>query len=87
MSGEEAEEEMAERKRKEEYKDGEGEGMDEDGQEAPAGADEEDLSMLDLDEIVDILKEFHRRREEKANNAEMLGNPRMKKRSNFETEE
>ncbi len=43
--------------------------------------------MLDLDEVVEILKEFHRRREEKANNAEMLGNPRMKKRSNFETEE
>ena len=89
MSGaEEGADGMAERRKQkhEEAKEGE-EGIDDEGKEAPAGADEEDLSMLDLDEVVDILKEFHRRREEKANNAEMLGNPRMKKRSNFETEE
>ena len=40
-----------------------------------------------MDEIIDILKEFHKKREERANNAELVGNPRMKKRSNFETEE
>ncbi len=47
--------------------------------------DDEALN-IDEDEIVEILKEFHSRREERANNAELLGNPRMKKRSNFETE-
>ena len=51
----------------------------------PLGDD--DLLMIDNDDIVSILKDFHRKREERANNAELLGNPRMKKRSNFETEE
>ncbi len=49
-------------------------------------SDEDDL-VIDNDDIVGILKDFHRKREERANNAELLGNPRMKKRSNFETEE
>jgi hypothetical protein len=40
-----------------------------------------------MDNIVDILNEFHKKREDRANNAELVGNPRMKKRSNFETEE
>jgi len=40
-----------------------------------------------MDEIVDILKEFHSKREERLKNADTVGNPRMKKRSNFETEE
>ena len=48
---------------------------------------DEDSLNLDNDEIVGVLKDFHRKREERANNAELLGNPRMKKRSNFETEE
>ena len=48
--------------------------------------DDETLE-IDMDEVVDILREFHRKREERANNAELLGNPRMKKRSTFETEE
>lgn len=43
--------------------------------------------IIDNDDIVTVLKDFHRKREERANNAELLGNPRMKKRSNFETEE
>lgn len=51
----------------------------------PLGDD--DLLIIDNDDIVSILKDFHRKREERANNAELLGNPRMKKRSNFETEE
>ena len=51
----------------------------------PLGDD--DLLTIDNDNIVSILKDFHRKREERANNAELLGNPRMKKRSNFETEE
>jgi len=48
---------------------------------------DDDPLLIDNDDIVGILKEFHRKREEKSNNAELLGNPRMKKRSNFETEE
>ena len=48
---------------------------------------DEDALLLDNDDIVGVLKDFHRKREERANNAEMLGNPRMKKRSNFESEE
>lgn len=48
---------------------------------------DEDLLAIDNDDIVGVLKDFHRKREERANNAELLGNPRMKKRSNFETEE
>ena len=50
-------------------------------------SDDDDQLHIDMDEIIDILKDFHHRREERANNAELLGNPRMKKRSNFETEE
>ena len=48
---------------------------------------DDDVLMIDNDDIVQVLKEFHKKREERANNAELLGNPRMKKRSNFETEE
>ena len=51
----------------------------------PLGDD--DALIIDNDDIVGILKDFHRKREERANNAELVGNPRMKKRSNFETEE
>ena len=43
--------------------------------------------MIDNDDIVNVLKEFHKKREERANNADLVGNPRMKKRSNFESEE
>jgi hypothetical protein len=43
--------------------------------------------VIDNDDIVIVLKDFHKKREERMNNAELLGNPRMKKRSNFETEE
>ena len=42
---------------------------------------------IEMDEVVDVLREFHKKREARANNAELVGNPRMKKRSNFETEE
>ena len=48
---------------------------------------DEDALVIDNDDIVGVLKDFHKKREERANNAELLGNPRMKKRSNFETEE
>jgi len=48
---------------------------------------DDEILEIDMDEVVDILREFHRKREERANNAELLGNPRMKKRSTFETEE
>lgn len=53
------------------------------------GADnlDEDALVIDNDDIVQVLKEFHKKREERANNADLVGNPRMKKRSNFESEE
>ncbi len=60
-------------------------GMDEDNGEGQR-EDDENLD-IDMDEVVDILRDFQKKREERANNAEMLGNPRMKKRSNFESEE
>lgn len=53
----------------------------------PVQLSDEDELVIDNDDIVGILKDFHKKREERANNAELLGNPRMKKRSNFETEE
>jgi dynein regulatry complex protein 1 len=53
----------------------------------PLPLSDEDPLVIDNDDIVGVLKDFHRKREEKSNNAELLGNPRMKKRSNFETEE
>ena len=56
-----------------------------------AGADglpvDDDALVIDNDDIVLVLKEFHKKREERANNADLVGNPRMKKRSNFESEE
>ena len=58
-----------------------------DNQEEQKEDGDDDQMHIDMDDVVDVLKEFHRRREERANNAELLGNPRMKKRSNFETEE
>ena len=48
---------------------------------------DDDNLAIDNDDIVLVLKEFHKKREEKMNNADLVGNPRMKKRSNFETEE
>ena len=48
---------------------------------------DDEILQIDVDDMVNILRDFHRKREERANNAELLGNPRMKKRSNFETEE
>jgi len=48
---------------------------------------DDDALMIDNDDIVFVLKEFHKKREERANNADLVGNPRMKKRSNFESEE
>lgn len=60
--------------------------MDEDNNAEDQREDDDNLD-IDMDEVVDILREFQKKREERANNAEMLGNPRMKKRSNFESEE
>jgi hypothetical protein len=48
---------------------------------------DDDNLVIDNDDIVLVLKDFHKKREERLNNADLLGNPRMKKRSNFETEE
>ena len=60
-----------------------------DGEEeqSPTHQRDDDELHVDLDEVMDVMKEYQRKREERANNAELLGNPRMKKRSNFETEE
>lgn len=55
--------------------------------EAEEQPEEDENLNIDIDELVFILKDFHKKREDRANNAELLGNPRMKKRSNFETEE
>ena len=57
------------------------------GSQMDKGEEEQEMLTIDVDEIVTILKDFHKKREDRANNAELLGNPRMKKRSNFETEE
>lgn len=40
-----------------------------------------------MDDIVDILKAFHKKKEDRINNIEMVGNPRSRKRSKYETEE
>ena len=48
---------------------------------------DDDNLVIDNDDIVLVLKDFHKKREDKMNNADLVGNPRMKKRSNFETEE
>ena len=48
---------------------------------------DDDNLEIDNDDIVLVLKEFHKKREDKMNNADLVGNPRMKQRSNFETEE
>jgi hypothetical protein len=65
------------------------EGYQEQQHEAPDGeaADEDDELDIDGDEIIEVLKIFQKKREEDINNAEISGNPRNKKRSNFETEE
>lgn len=42
---------------------------------------------IDLDDVVEVLEEFNKKREEKLNNAELIGNPSLKKKSNFQTEE
>ena len=54
--------------------------------ETEAGGEDEELN-IDGDEILNILRIFQKRREDDINNAEISGNPRNKKRSNFETEE
>lgn len=63
---------------------GEGDGV------SAAGDAEQDDEILNInqDDIVEILRDFQVKREDRINNAEVFGgNPRNKKRSNFETEE
>lgn len=38
---------------------------------------------FDLDDTVEVLQEFHARREERLNNQDLVGNPALKKKSNF----
>jgi dynein regulatory complex protein 1 len=40
-----------------------------------------------LDDIVEVLEEFHANREKKLNEQDVLANPSLKKKSNFQTEE
>ena len=42
---------------------------------------------IDIDDIIDILDKFHKDREDKMVNDQLVGVPRAKKKSNFETEE
>jgi len=42
---------------------------------------------IDLDDVVNVLQDFHNRREERLNNQDLLGNPSLKKKSNFLSEE
>lgn len=42
---------------------------------------------LECDDVIDVLRDFQQERKDKINSAEVLGNPRNQKRSNFETEE
>ena len=63
--------------------------------EVPTIADEDfefeekkaDYPDFDLDDTVEVLQEFHVRREERLNNQDLVGNPALKKKSNFQTEE
>jgi len=51
--------------------------------------EERDPTMpdIDLDDVVECLEEFHQKREEKLNNQDLMVNPALKKKSNFQTEE
>ena len=49
--------------------------------------DDDETLDLDMDEIVKILEDFYKKRDDRIKNIDTLGNPRMKKRNNFETEE
>lgn len=53
-----------------------------------AAAENDELEIEDIeDDIVEILREYQKRKTEKLASAEVLGNPRHQKRSKFETEE
>lgn len=43
--------------------------MEEESSLVKGDAEEDDALAIDMDEIVDILKDFHKKREERANNA------------------
>ena len=42
---------------------------------------------FDLDDVVEVLEEFNLAREERLNNQDMVANPALKKKQNFQTEE
>lgn len=42
---------------------------------------------MNLDDVVEVLQEFNQKREEKLNSQDLLVNPALKKKSNFQTEE
>ena len=78
---------------KKDGKDKKGDGKGAQQQEAPSYEEEEpeekdeNMPDIDLDDVVEVLQDFHMRREEKLNNQDLVGNPSLKKKSNFQTEE
>tara|TARA_B110000305_G_C19095492_1_gene472808 strand:+ start:193 stop:624 length:432 start_codon:yes stop_codon:yes gene_type:complete len=42
---------------------------------------------FNLDDVVEVLEDFNNRREERLNNQDMVANPALKKKQNFQTEE
>jgi hypothetical protein len=42
---------------------------------------------INLDDVAEVLQDFYSRREEKLNNQDLVGNPSLKKKSNFLTDE
>lgn len=53
-----------------------------------AAAENDELEIDDIeDDIVEILREYQKRKIDKIASAEVLGNPRHQKRSKFESEE
>lgn len=48
---------------------------------------EEGQPDIDLTDVVEVLQDFHGRREEKLNNQDLVGNPALKKKSNFLSDE
>ena len=42
---------------------------------------------IEMDDVTEILQEFNTKRNDKLNNQELMGNPAMKKKSNFQSEE
>ena len=49
--------------------------------------DDDESLALDMDEVIKILEDFYKKRDDRIKNIDTVGNPRMKKWNNFESEE